>query len=269
MTPASRPLITELRRVLIALGYFTRAPIPRWVGWSEHELNRAARYFPLIGIAVGAAGALALLACAQLWPVSIAVALSMLCTLLFTGGFHEDGLADSADGFGGGYTRERVLEIMRDSRIGSFGAIALVLALLTKYGALLEIGRVSAMHAALALVIAHAASRGVGLLVMALLPYARSDDDQAKAKPVAQGIGPREWVVGVLLGTLPALVATSVGAMSTLRLLAMLAVCTLVLLAATRYFRARIGGYTGDCLGATQQIAEIGVYLVFAAAALG
>jgi adenosylcobinamide-GDP ribazoletransferase len=261
-------LITELRRVLIALGYFTRAPIPAWVGWSEHELNRAARYFPLIGVVVGAVGALALLACAQLLPVPIAVALSMVCTLLFTGGFHEDGLADSADGFGGGYTRERVLEIMRDSRIGSFGAIALVLALLIKFSALIEIARVSAMQAALALVIAHAASRGAGLLVMAMLPYARPDDDQAKAKPVAQGIGPREWSLGVLLGTLPALVATAVGAMSAMRLLAMLAVCALVLLAATRYFRMRIDGYTGDCLGATQQVAEIGVYLVFAATAL-
>ncbi|MCC2656448.1 MAG: cobS [Panacagrimonas sp.] len=259
-------LLDELRRAFIALGYFTRAPIPAWVGWSDRELDRAARYFPLIGAVVGGVAAAALLAGARLWPVSIAVALSMLCTLLFTGGFHEDGLADSADGFGGGATRERVLEIMRDSRIGSFGAIALVLVLLTKFAALWEIARLSLSHAALGLVIAHAASRGTGLLVMALLPYARPDEQQAKAKPVAQGIGPREWITGALFAVAPALLACLGGAIGGRTLLTLIATCGVVLLAATRYFRSRIDGYTGDCLGATQQVAEIAIYLVLLAA---
>lgn len=215
---------------------------------------------------VGAFGGAALLAGAQLWPVSVAVALSMACTLLFTGAFHEDGLADCADAFGGGYSRERVLEIMRDSRIGSFGAIALVLVLLVKFSTLLEIARVSLTQATVALVIAHAASRTVGLLVMALLPYARRDDDAAKARPVAQGIGAREWFTGVLVGTSPALLATAAGLIGPLVLLTLTAACGVVLLSATGYLRARIGGYTGDCLGATQQLAEVAVYLVLLAA---
>ena len=266
MTTESGTLTTELRRLFIALGYFTRTPIPRRVGGSELELNRAARDCPLVGIIVGGVAALALLAGAQLWPASVAVALSMACTLLFTGGFHEDGLADAADGFGGGYTRERVLEIMRDSRIGSFGAIALVLALLTKFTALTEIARLSLPQAMAALVIAHAASRGVGLLVMALLPYARPDEEQAKARPVAQGIGRREWITGSLLGLMPALLACAGGFIGALGVLTLIGACAVVLLGATRYFRARIGGYTGDGLGATQQLAEIAIYLVMLAA---
>lgn len=262
----AHPLLTELRRALIALGYFTRAPIPAWVGWSEYELDRAARYFPLVGTAVGAVAALALMAGTYLWPVSIAVALSMACTLLLTGAFHEDGLADAADGFGGGYTRDRVLEIMRDSRIGSFGAIALVIVLLAKFVALVEIGRASPSQAMLALVVAHAASRAVGLLVMTQLPYARLDDAQAKAKPVAQDIGAREWITGLLLGAAPAMFAAAAGVIGATTLLTLAVACAVVLFAATRYFRARIGGYTGDCLGATQQVAEVAIYLVLLAA---
>jgi adenosylcobinamide-GDP ribazoletransferase len=264
--PIATVLLTELRRALIALGYFTRAPIPSWVGASDRELDRAARYLPLVGVLVGAVGAGVLLACARLWPVPVAVALSMVCTVLFTGGFHEDGLADSADGFGGGSTRERVLDIMRDPRIGSFGAMALVLVLLTKFGALLELARASAAYAALALVIAHAGSRGVALLVMARLPYARPDEDAAKARPVAQGVGPREWITGAILAASPAVLAGAAGAIGPLTLLTLLTAGALVLLAATRYLRARLGGYTGDALGATQQIGEIAIYLVLLAA---
>lgn len=219
-----------------------------------------------MGIGVGAVAALALTAGTHLWPVSIAVALSMACTLLLTGAFHEDGLADSADGFGGGYTRERVLAIMHDSRIGSFGAIALVIVLLAKFGALVEIARVSLAQAGLALVIAHAASRAVGLMVMTLLSYARPEEIGAKAKPEAQGIGAREWITGGVVGAAPALVAAASGHIGVITLLTLFTACGVVLLAATRYFRARIGGYTGDCLGATQQIAEVAIYLVLLAA---
>ena len=210
--------------------------------------------------------ALALMAGTYLWPVSIAVALSMACTVLLTGAFHEDGLADSADGFGGGYTRDRVLEIMRDSRIGSFGAIALVIVLLARFVALVEIARASLSQAMLALVVAHAASRTVGMLVMTRLPYARMEDAAARAKPVAQGIGAREWITGLLLGAAPALLAAAGGGIGPITLLTLVVACAAVLLVSTRYFRARIGGYTGDCLGATQQVAEVAIYLVLLAA---
>lgn len=260
-------MITELRRALVALGYFTRTPIPARVGWSAQDLDHAARYFPLAGAVVGAVGAAALLGAALLWPLPVALALSMLGTLLFTGGLHEDGLADSADGFGGGYTRERRLEIMRDPRVGSFGVLALVMVLLIKFVALLELAQPAVAQAALALLVAHAASRAAALVLMARLPYAREDDASgaSRARPVTQGSGPRDAAVGLCLGLSPALLATAAGAMAPLALLALLAAVTLVVLGATRYLRARIGGYTGDSLGATQQIAEIAIYLALLA----
>lgn len=256
---------TELRRALIALGYFTRVPIPAWVGWSSHELNRAARYFPLIGAAVGAVAAAVLLAGGLLWPVPVAVVLSMVSTVLLTGAFHEDGLADAADGLGGGYTRARMLDIMQDSRIGSFGALALVLALLAKFAALLELARLDPWLAAVALIVAHAGSRAVALLLMAALPYVRIDADDTKAKPVAEGIGAREWGLGLALGLAPAGLAVAAGMFTAAHLAALLGTGGLVWLAAARYFRVRLGGYTGDCLGATQQVAEIALYLALLA----
>ncbi|MGN4075305.1 adenosylcobinamide-GDP ribazoletransferase, partial [Burkholderia gladioli] len=126
----------ECRYFFVALGYFSRVPVPRRIGYAAGDLGRAARYFPLVGVCVGALAAGVYLLAARIWPPGVAVLLSMAASLVATGAFHEDGLADSCDGFGGGYTREDVLRIMRDSRIGSFGAVALVLALALKWQAL-------------------------------------------------------------------------------------------------------------------------------------
>lgn len=250
----------EVRRLLIATGYFTRVPIPAWVGWSADELNRSARYFPLVGMGVGLVAAGALGAAVQVLPAMPAVVLSMMASILLTGAFHEDGLADAADGFGGGYERDRVLAIMQDSRIGSFGAVALVLVLLAKFAALLELARVNLAFAMVALAIAHAASRAAALAVMAALPYVRVDGP-AKAKPVAEGIGPAEWGTGLLLGALPLAMALALHAVPAEAAALVLGVSLAVPVVAVRYFRRRIGGYTGDCLGAVQQVAELAIYL--------
>jgi adenosylcobinamide-GDP ribazoletransferase len=123
----------ELRYFLTAVGYFTRVPLPQrlavWVGFEPHYLNAAARY-PAVGLLVGVAGALVTGLAWQLWSPSVAIVLGMAATLLLTGAFHEDGLADCVDAFGGGYRPEDVLAIMHDSRVGAFGAIAIVVALL-------------------------------------------------------------------------------------------------------------------------------------------
>lgn len=251
---------TEVRRICIALGYFTRLQIPAQVGWSANELNRAVRYFPLIGAGVGAVAAIVLLVGACVWASTTAIVLSMTATVLITGAFHEDGLADSADGFGGGHTRDRVLEIMQDSRIGSFGAIALILALLGKFSVLSELSGKSLAVAATSLVIAHAASRAVALLVMALLPYAKPDEP-SKARPVADGIGIHEWGTGLGIGLAPLALAGACGAIHAPTVMAVPLAGGLTLLIATRYFRRRIDGYTGDCLGAVQQISELAIYL--------
>ena len=125
----------QLRLVLTAIQYFTRLPVPRWVGYSDRQLNDASRYFPLVGILVGLfTGAVFLLAM-RVFPQPIAVLLSMLAGVLLTGGFHEDGLADVCDGFGGGRDRPQILAIMKDSRVGSYGVLGLSLALLQIYRA--------------------------------------------------------------------------------------------------------------------------------------
>lgn len=252
--------MTELRRFLIALGYFTRLPIPARVGWSSAELNRATRYFPLVGLIVGSFSALVLWAALQFWSTPVAVLLSILASLLLTGAFHEDGLADSADGFGGGWETARVLAIMKDSRIGTYGATVLVMALLLKFSTLSALG----VGALLALPVVHAASRVPPLLIMAFMTYVR-EDDSTRAKPVAAGLGVADWLPGLLLGLLPVQVAVLVGWLSPLRALVLLAALFIAGLICARYFKGRIGGYTGDALGAAQQVCELTGYLVLCA----
>ena len=250
----------ELRRFLIAVGYFTRLPIPAWVGWSASELNRATRYFPLVGLLVGGACAATLWSALRCWPPGVAVLLAMLASLLLTGAFHEDGLADSADGFGGGWEKTRVLSIMKDSRIGTYGAAALVLALQLKYATLTALGA----GALLALPLVHAASRVPPLLIMAFMAYVR-EDDSSRAKPVAEGLGVTEWLTGSLLGLAPLGVAMTMHWITPARAIGLLGAIALAGLLCARYFKGRIGGYTGDALGAAQQVCELTGYLVLCA----
>ncbi|MGQ0699791.1 MAG: adenosylcobinamide-GDP ribazoletransferase [Panacagrimonas sp.] len=254
----------ELRRALIAVGYFTRIPIPAWVGWSAFELNRSARYFPLVGAGVGLVGATVLGLASLVLPATLAVVLSMIATIVLTGAFHEDGLADAADGFGGGYEPQRVLSIMQDSRIGSFAAVALSLVLLAKFSALVSLLGMGIGTAATVLAVAHAASRAGALGVMAALPHVRAEDS-SKAKPVAEGIGPAEWGTGILLGLLPLALAVVLDRTSPGSAALALAAAVVVPVLAARYYRRRIGGYTGDCLGATQQASELAIYIAFCA----
>lgn len=234
-----------------AVRFFTRLPVPAWVGHSQEALDRAARYFPLVGIIVGVLGGLTFVLVALVFPVSIAILLGMAVTLLVTGAFHEDGLADAVDGFGGGWAREEVLAIMKDSRIGSYGAIAVALMLLAKFNALLEL---SDEWIAPAIVAAHAASRFCSTTLIFALDYVR-DDDSARAKPLAVRMGAGSLAVAALFGLAPLALLPWQAALAGL----LLAAATTIL--AARYFVKRIGGYTGDCLGATQQFAELAIYL--------
>ena len=240
-----------------ALRFFTRLPVPAWVGHSSDKLNRSARYFPAVGWLVGGIGAAVFLVAAQVLPESLAVLLSMTATLLATGGFHEDGLADAVDGFGGGYTRERVLEIMKDSRIGSFGAIALVLALAIKFHALLEL---DARQVMVALLVAHPLSRLCSVSLIHTLEYVR-EDALSRAKPLAVRLQRHELLIATVFGLLP-LALLGVGSALTV-----LAAAWFTTMMAARYLQRRLGGYTGDCLGATQQLSEIACYLALHVAA--
>ncbi|MEK6347206.1 MAG: adenosylcobinamide-GDP ribazoletransferase [Burkholderia sp.] len=239
----------ELRYFFVALGYFTRVPIPKRIGYAAGDLDHAARYFPLIGVCVGALAALVDLLAARIWPPGVAVLLAMAATLIATGAFHEDGLADSCDGFGGGYTREDVLRIMHDSRIGTFGAVALVVSLALKWQALAAL---PPWRAAWTLLAAHAASRVAAVSLLVSLDYVRGE---GKAKPVAQRMPPRAFAFAAMCG-LPWLFwpdwelgLLTLGVLAALRA------------AVARYLRRRLGGYTGDCLGFAQQLAELAIYL--------
>ncbi|KIG04105.1 adenosylcobinamide-GDP ribazoletransferase [Caballeronia concitans] len=245
----SRPL-DELRYFFTALGYFTRVPVPRWVGFEREYLNAAARYFPLVGAMVGGVAALVYLAALRVFPAGVAVLLSMTATLVLTGAFHEDGLADCADAFGGGYTRDDVLRIMHDSRIGAFGAIAIVIALALKWQALAAL---PPMRAGSLMIAAHAASRACAISYLVTLDYVRAE---GKAKPVAQRMSMMSFALAMVFG-LPWL--WWFGWKFACVTIVVLAVVRFI---AGRYFVRRIGGYTGDCLGCAQQVFELAIYLV-------
>lgn len=241
----------ELEYFLGAIRFFTRLPVPAWIGHSADALNASARYFPAVGLIVGGLGALVYLAALQLWPQPVAVLLAMAATLYATGAFHEDGLSDAADGLGGGWDKARILDIMKDSRVGSYGVVALWLGLTGKFVLL------AALDSALvpwALLAGHAVSRYAATLLLATMDYVR-DDLQSKAKPLAT--------------RLPAGALAAASAFAGLALLPLpwpqaLAGCLLAALATlwlAAKFRRWLGGYTGDCLGAVQQVAEIAFYL--------
>lgn len=256
-------LLHELRLFLIALQFLTRVPIPAAVGFQPAWLQQCVRHFPAVGLVVGGLGALVLWAAAHVLPASVAVALAMVATLVLTGAFHEDGLADTFDALGGHVSRERALEIMKDSRLGTYGTVALVAVLALKGLALHGLLVRDLVLTLAALPLAHAVSRVVPVLLLRWLPYA-GDAEHAKAKPLAT----RADSAAALMAGVWALLATGVGAAGgfsgtalALALLAALAVAV----AMRGWLLKRLGGFTGDTLGAAQQLAEVAIYLVLLA----
>lgn len=238
----------EFRLFCTALAFFTRVPCTHRAGHTEDDLNRAARYFPLVGIVVGLVAAAVYLAARQVFPQEVAVLASMAATLWLTGAFHEDGLADAADGLGGGWEKEQVLTIMQDSRLGSYGGLAILMALLTKFQALTHLS--PALVPAI-LVAGHALSRFCAVLVISTQAYVRAS---GKAKPLATRLSKDGLVLATICGLAPlALLAP--------HLLWALLPVALVWLWFGRLLQRRLGGYTGDCLGAMQQLCELAFYL--------
>jgi adenosylcobinamide-GDP ribazoletransferase len=183
--------------------------------------------------------------------------------MFITGAFHEDGLADTLDGLGGAVARERALAIMKDSRIGSYGALALGLSLLLR-AALLAVLATRPLGAAIAALLAsHAFARAAAVGVMVSLPYG-GDMEHAKAKPLALAVPLRNF--GIAMGWC-AMLALALGAagIDPARLLVAIAAAAVAALLMRAWLKRRLGGYTGDGLGATEQLAEIAVLLAFTA----
>ncbi len=254
----------QLEYFFAALRFFTRLPVPAWVGFQPAWLQQCARYFPLGGLAVGACAAAVLYGALFLWPASVAVGLSMAASIGLTGGFHEDGWADSCDGLGGTVGREKALAIMKDSRIGSYGALGLILMLGLKAACLVALAEASPLLAVLALLWGHTASRAAPVWLMHQLHYA-GDAEHAKAKPLATqaGAGTLAFALLSVLALSAALAWLEPGLVPTL--------CLAWVVAAGLSFHVqgrlerRLGGYTGDNLGACQQLVELSALLVFLA----
>ena len=235
----------EIRLLLTAAQFLTRLPVPAFVKHGPGQLDRAMRYLPLVGIGVGLWGAAVLALAAAGLPRPVAALLSVAATLLLTGALHEDGLADTLDGLLGGSTREDALRIMRDSRLGTFGAAGLAVALGLKVAAL------SVLPAAgPALVAGHAGSRFFVVCVLAGLPYARAE---GKAAAVG-GVGVTEMAVAGCCALPPMLLLGSRAAPALL-------LASGLAWAMAHWFRRRVGGYTGDGLGAVQQVTELAILL--------
>ncbi len=270
-----------IRHYLLSLQFFTRIPVTgrlaQWVGFSPAMLRASAGHFPGVGVLVGAlvaafSAGLALALPASAMAALVVAVLGTLLGVLITGAFHEDGLADVADGLGGSADRDRALVIMKDSRVGAFGAIAVVLMLLVKVALLALLGDISVPLLCAALFAAHVVSRTWPLLTIRLLAHV-GDAAGSKSKPLADQISGAALLTGFIwcFGALALMVYAQAATMFIAFDLALdgllLALLNALVLSAiawawmTRWFWRRLGGFTGDCLGATQQVCEVAFYL--------
>ena len=266
-----------VREYLLAVQFFTRIPITGrladWAGYSPELLRKSAGHFPGVGVLVGLAAAVSYALIRALLPETayaplVAAVLSTVVTVLLTGGFHEDGLADVADGLGGSQDKTHALEIMKDSRVGAFGAMAVVLALMGKVALLALLGSVEGpppgweeapfggWYICAVLCAAHVVSRALPLLLIYLLPHVGNIG--SKSRPLAEQIS-----VGSLVMALSWCALTLLALCTVLDFTNLLVGCSFAVLALLwmgRLFKRRLQGFTGDCLGAAQQVCEIAFY---------
>jgi len=244
----------EGRRLATAATFLTRLPwVARWASGAPAELAHSVRYFPLIGALIGLLVGAVFYSLSALLPATLSAILALTIGVLLTGAFHEDGLADTADGLGGSFERARKLEIMRDSRLGTYGTLALILLMLAKVSALAALAPASAIGA---LVAAHSLARFSSLPLIIWLPYVR----EGSHKPLAEGVGMPDLLIAFSLTVV--LLICSVGLSNTLLLLAL---SGLVVALSGRYFKQQLGGITGDCLGASNQLTELTVLIALCA----
>lgn len=248
-------LLHQIRLYLLALQFFTRIPVPAAVGFEPLWLQQSARYFPWVGILVGAFTALLYWLANLCWPPLVAVLLSTAGGVWLTGAFHEDGFADVCDGFGGSVSAARVFEIMKDSRLGTYGSVGLGLLMALKVASLASMPPPLALAA---LLLAHPLSRLFPTLMLWRMRYAR---EEGKAKPMAEQMSGRECLIALVGALLPAVGLLAAGVLRWQSLLLAVLLATLACGWLVRMFLRRINGFTGDCLGATQQLTEVALYL--------
>lgn len=229
--------------------------LPLRTDYHADKLSQSSRYFPLAGLCIGVLIALAFYLFNGLFSHSLALALCMVFSLLLTGAFHEDGLADSCDALWGSHEKAGVLRIMKDSRLGTYGVAGLVSALAIKFAALNDL---SASHVMAGLICAHATSRGLAISFLYDMQYVQ-DEDVSKSKPIAQGLSKKDLGIALAFAITPCVIYLQFYA------LPLLAGLTLLRQLGKHYLIRRIDGYTGDTLGAAQQLFEISIYLYLCA----
>ncbi|NLL27905.1 MAG: adenosylcobinamide-GDP ribazoletransferase [Bacteroidales bacterium] len=247
-----------------ALMFYTRIPCPKKIDCSKVDLNQALRYFPLVGIIVGAISFLIYWGAAFLFGNAIAVVASLMAGILTTGAFHEDGFADTFDGFGGGWTKEKILEIMKDSRIGTYGTVALILLfafkILSLYILLLQLENEGWSMVFLFFILYHSLARLTSGNIVFISQYAR-DDLTSKVKPVEKYATRTEIIISYLFGLTSLTIFAIINPIVCIVLLPLF----LLVVKGNRYFKKWIDGYTGDCLGCIEQLAEVIIMLTFVA----
>lgn len=241
----------ELHIFFNALLFFTRIPCPKWVNTGKVYSEKSITYFSLIGILVGGLGASVFYGATFIFPKSIAVVLSMLSTIYLTGGFHEDGFADVCDGFGGGWTKEKILAIMKDSQIGVYGAIGLIFILGFKFLALSEL---PTAWLPLIIISGHSVSRLMAALLVYAHPYV-STSSTSKSESRASSMTVSMLLMNLMFGVLPLFFFQNY------YIFFVVLVCYLGKLYLGNKFKKWIGGQTGDCAGAVQQFCEVIFYL--------
>ena len=256
--PENKPnaLFYEVKLFFTALMFYTRIPCPAWTGYSDEQLNRSTRYFPAIGWVVGGAVAAVCGLIAWILPPALAVCVGLAVGILLTGAFHEDGFGDVCDGFGGGYTPERVLEIMKDSRVGAYATIGIATLFSVKIAAMTALITLEPWYGLVGVVFAHVLSRASVVTIIFTDEYAR-EDLTSKVKPIGRQIS-----VGGLITACSWLLPFVFLLWQRPWWFIAIPAALLMRLRLGGWFKRRLGGYTGDCLGAAQQVMEVGTFLV-------
>lgn len=241
----------EIHIFFAALMFYTRIPCPKWVNHDMEYLKDSARYLSLVGAIVGGIGALVFYIGSLLFSTEISLVMSMAATIRTTGAFHEDGFADVCDGFGGGWNKDKIIEIMKDSRLGTFGVTGLILLLGLKF---LSLQSIPIHIIASVILVGNVVSRTIGVRMLARNQYVQNNN-LAKAGSAAKQLSIASLTTNIIVGLLAVLL------LNDYRLYLALLPMLLVEYLMYRFYKKWIGGYNGDCVGAVQQITEVVFYL--------
>lgn len=249
-----KALKQQIILLFYAISYFTRLPIPASITFDNEQFHKANAYLPIIGIGTALIMMAIFTLCQYLFSIPVSLIIMLIGSLLLTGALHEDGFADCCDGFGGGYSVTQRLKIMKDSQIGTYAGIGLIILFLLKLTLLIELTQISHVSLFISLLIAHSLSRYSALCIMQALPYVRLGKD-SKVKTLATKL-PRGYFIFASFCAVPSLLLLAPNHLFIV--VGFTLIATFIL---AKFFIRNLQGYTGDCLGFAQQCIELIVLL--------